>query len=231
MKKRFLILLLSCTMLLPIPSARADIWGGDVAVLIQILANALQQLAQLRQLLSTGSDTLGLLRDINSGIRDGLAIIQIINPKFNPGLYGNTRDAAKVLQILTDLYGRVPQTTEANLQTAQDQSVAESLAMHGTLYEYADQVDAESQRMLAHAQVVSPQGAGKLQAQSLAVLIGVTTQMLRTNSAMLKIMAQNMALENRQGKIRSEQFKAKYEDMSNALRDLPRTQSLSEVGL
>ncbi len=124
-------------------------------------------------------------------------------------------------QSLRNLYGQIPQTTEAQLQTAQDQSVAESLAMHGTLYDYADQVDAESQRMLAHAQVVSPQGAGKLQAQSLAVLIGVTTQVLRTNSAMLKLMAENMALENRQGKIRSEQFKGKYEDMSNALHEYP----------
>ncbi len=230
MKNIILIFALSFSMLVPIP-VRADIFGGDVAVLVQILANALQQLAQLQQILSKGSDTLGLLRDINSGVRDGLRIIQIINPRFNPGLYGNIRDAERVLQVLTDLYGRVPQTTEANLETAQDQSVAESLAMHGSLYEYADQVDAESHRMLAHAQVVSPQGAAKLQAQSLAVLIGVTTQVLRTNSAMLKIMAQNMALENRQGKIRSEQFRAKYDDMSNALRDLPRSQSLSEVGL
>ena len=230
MKKIFLVIAISVSMATP-NYAHADIFGGDVAVLVQILANALQQLAQLRQLLSTGSDTLGLLRDINSGIRDGLAIIQIINPKFNPGLYGNTRDAASALQTITNLYGQVPQTTEADLETAQDQSVAESLAMHGTLYDYADQVDAESQQMLAHAQVVSPQGAAKLQAQSLAVLIGVTTQLLRTNSAMLKIMAQNMALENRQGKIRSEQFKSKYDDMSNALQSMPATQSLGQVGL
>ena len=230
MKKCFLILLFSCSLMVP-NCARADIWGGDVVVLTQILSNALQQLTQLQSILSTGSDTLGLLREINSGVRDGLRIIQIINPRFNPGLFGNTRDAAQVLQILTDLYGKVPLTTESALQTAQDQSVADSLAMHGSLYNYADQVDTETQRMLAHAQVVSPQGAAKLQAQSLAVLIGVTTQVLRTNSAMLKLMAQNMALENRQGKIRSEQFKAKYEDMSRALGDLPKNQSLSEVGL
>jgi len=212
-------------------TAKADIFGGDVVVLTQIFVNALQQLAQLRSILSTGSDTLGLLRDVNSGIRDGLAVIRVINPKFNPGLYGNVRDANDVLHILSQLYGKIPVTMEENLQAAQDQSVAESLAMHGTLYDYADQVDAESHRMLEHAAVVSPQGAAKLEAQSLAVLIGVTTQVLRTNSAMLKMMAQNMALENRQGKIRSEQFKAKYDDMSNALQDLPRTESLSGVGL
>lgn len=229
-KKRALVLALSVTLLTPRP-VKADLFGGDVAVLVQILANALQQLAQLRQILSTGSDTLGLLRDINRGIRDGLAIIQIINPKFNPGLYGDVRDADRALKIITDLYGKVPATSQARLESAQDQSVAESIAMNGNLYQYADQVDTESQRILAHAKVVSPQGAAKLQAQSLAVLIGVTTQVLRTNSAMLKMMAQNMAVENRHSKIRSEQFRTKYEDMSKALRELPPTQNLSEVGL
>ena len=230
MKKKLLISIVSLSLLLP-TYARADMFGGDVAVLVQILANALEQLAQLQQILSTGGDTLGLLREINSGVRDGLRLIQVINPKFNPGLYSNARDASQALQIVTDLYGKVPETTETKLQLAQDQSVAESIAMNGALYTYADQVDAESQRMLAHAQVVSPQGAAKLQAQSLAVLIGVTTQVLRTNSAMLKMMAENMALENRQGKIRSEHFKAKYDDMSKALGELPANQSLGEVGL
>jgi hypothetical protein len=51
-----------------IPPARADIFGGDVAVLVQILANALQQLAQLRNIVQNGQDNLGLIRDINRGI-------------------------------------------------------------------------------------------------------------------------------------------------------------------
>lgn len=229
-KKRALVLAISVALLTPRP-VKADIFGGDVAVLVQILANALQQLAQLRQILSTGSDTLGLMRDINRGIRDGLAVIQIINPKLTPGLYGDVRDADRALKIITDLYGKVPATSQARLESAQDQSVAESIAMNGSLSQYADQVDTDSQRILAHAKVVNPQGAAKLQAQSLAVLIGVTTQVLRTNSTMLKMMAQNMAVENRHSKIRSEQFRTKYEDMSKALRELPPTQNLSEVGL
>jgi hypothetical protein len=201
-------------------------FGGDVAVLIQILAQAMEQLVQLKQIFSTGQDTLGLLNDINSGIRNGLSLIQIINPKFNPGLYGNLAQADQVLRMIQDLYGKIPETADARLQANQDQSVAESLAMHGSLYAYADQVDAESQRMLAHAQVVSPQGAGKLQAQSLAVLIGVTTQVLRTNSAMLKLMAENMALSNRKEKLGSEQFRMQYDGLGAAFSGLPKNPEL-----
>jgi len=230
MKRFFIIPTICLCLILPAPKAKADLFGGDVVVLVQILAQAIQQLTQLRQIFSTGQDTLGLMRDINRGIRDGLNIIQIINPKFNPGMYGNFEQADQILKVIQDLYGRIPQTADARLQESQDQSVAESLAMHGNIYRYADQVDSESQRMLAHAQVVNPQGAGKLQAQSLAVLIGVTTQLLRTNSAMLKLMAENLALSNRREKLNAENFRQQYDGLSSAFSGLPTETKLPTLG-
>lgn len=222
MIKRFVLTPLLClSLILPAPKAKADLFGGDVAVLLQILAQTIQQLAQLRQIFATGQDTLGLMRDINRGIRDGLNAIRILNPNFNPGLYGNLDQADQVLRVVQDLYGQIPQTADAPLQQSHDQSVSESLAMHGNIYRYADQVDVEGQRMLAHAQVVNPQGAGKLQAQSLAVLIGVTTQLLRTNSAMLKLMAENLALSNRREKLNAENFKRQYDGLNDAFSTLP----------
>lgn len=208
------------------PGARADLFGGDVAILAQILANAVQQLVQLRQILSNGLDTLTLMKDINRGIRDGLQIIRMIDPKFNPGLYGDLQSADRVLAIISDLYGKIPATNEARLQAAQDQAASESIAMNGTLFRFADQADDESRRIFAHSQVVNPQGAAKLTAQSIAVLIGVTTQVLRTNSMMLKMMGQNMALSNRKEKIQSEHFKTQYEDISGALGTMPKNLSL-----
>jgi len=220
--------IMSILLLVPQPS-RADIFGGDIAVLVQILANALQQLAQLRQILGTGADSLNLMRDINRGIRDGLAVIQILNPKFNPGLYGDLDTADRVLSAIQDLYGRIPQTGEARLQQAQDRSVSESIAMNGTLFRFADEADGESKRIIAHAQVVSPQGAAKLTAQSLAVLIGVTTQVLRTNSMMLKMMGENMALQNRKEKVQSAQFRSQYDGLTSALGGLPKTTNLKPL--
>lgn len=228
MRKLLLVGAMSLCLIIPRP-ARADLFGGDVAVLVQILANAIQQLAQLRQIVGTGTDTLGLLRDINRGIRDGLAIIQIINPRFNPGLYGDLDTAERVLSVIQDLYGRIPQTGEARLQEAQDRSVAESIAMNGTLFRFADEADAESKRIIAHARDVSPQGAAKLQAQSLAILIGVTTQVLRTNSMMLKMMGENMALQNKKDKVQAAQFRSQYDGLSDAFQGLPKTTNLKPL--
>lgn len=227
-KKRILTVFLCFTLLLPKP-AKADLFGGDVAVLLKILAQSIQQLYELRQILGTGKDTLALMRDINRGIRDGLRVIQIINPKFNPGLYGSLETADQVQRAIEDLYGVIPQTSEYRLQEAQDRSVSESIAMNGTLFQYADSVDEETRRIIAHSQSTNPQGAAKLTNQSLAVLIGVTTQVLRTNSMMLKMMGQNMALSNRKEKLQAQQFKTQYEGLSNALGGLPKETKLAPL--
>ena len=220
--KRFgAVSLLVMSLLLHPSVARADLFGGDVAVLVQILAQAVQQLAQLRALLGTGQDTLGLLQDINRGLKDGLSVIQIINPGFNPGILGNIDDVNKLRDVLVQLYGSVPHTADEQMQTTHDETVAESLSMNSKIYQYADQVDLERDHIISHSQAVNPQGAAKLQNQAIAVLIGVSTQLLRTNSAMLKIMAENMALQNKKEKLSGEQFKTQYDGISKALKDLP----------
>lgn len=228
MKKRILAVFICFTLITPKP-AKADLFGGDVVVLVQILAQAIQQLYQLKQIFGTAQDTLGLMKDINRGIRDGLAVIRIINPKFNPGLYGGLETADQVQRAIEDLYGTIPQTSEYRLQEAQDKSVAESISMNGTLFQYADSVDDETKRIIAHSQSTNPQGSAKLTNQALAVLIGVTTQVLRTNSMMLKMMGQNMALSNRKEKLQATQFKTQYEGISNALGALPKETNLSPM--
>lgn len=229
MKKKIVTIILCLTLAMPQP-AKADLFGGDVAVLVQILAQTIKQLYELQRIVSTGQDSLSLWRDINRGIRDGLRIIQIINPKFNPGLYGSLETSEQVQRAIEDLYGVIPQTSEYRLQEAQDRSVSESIAMNGTLFQYADSVDAETKRIIEHAANTNPQGSAKLTNQSLAVLIGVTTQVLRTNSMMLKMMGQNMALSNRKEKLQATQFKTQYEGLSNALGGLPKEIKLSPLG-
>lgn len=94
--------------------------------------------------------------------------------------------------------------------------------MNSSLYQFADQADDESRKIIEHAAAVSPQGAGKLTAQSIAVLINVTTQVLRTNSMMLKMMGQDMAINNQKGKLQAEQFKSQYEGVSQGISRVPK---------
>lgn len=210
--------------------ARADLFGGDLVILGQILVQAIQTVLQLKYILENGQDTLDLLRDVNAGVRSGLDLIRIVNPRFDPGVFGDLRDPREVLRALEYLYGAIPQGASQELIQSQDQSVAEVISMNRNLFDYANEVDRERDRILFHASVVSPQGAGKLQNQALGVLIGVTTQLLRTQSQMLKIMAQNMAYENRKEKLSTQNFQENYKGLSNSFNQLPADVKLPKLG-
>ncbi|MGZ3780511.1 MAG: hypothetical protein ACXVCY_07695 [Pseudobdellovibrionaceae bacterium] len=226
MKKKFLVGIFSTMMMLAPISARADLFGGDVAVFSQIHVQTIQTVIQLKEILANGEDTLNLMRDINAGVKSGLDVIRIINPNFNPGVYGDLNNADSVLRAIQEIYGPVPKGMDQDLMNSQDQSVAEVISMNKNLYDYADSVDRERERILFHSQMVSPQGAGKLQNQALGVLIGVTTQLLRTQSQMLKLLAQNMAMENRKEKIQTKEFQENYKSLSEGFKDLPRNTTL-----
>lgn len=230
MKNKFSALIIAALIFMGPRSAKADLFGGDVVVLTQILAQAIQTVITLKSVLENGKDSLNLMRDLNAGVRSGLDLIRIINPHFNPGVYGNLNTADDVLRALQSVYGSVPQGMDEDLMKSQDQSVAEVISMNRNLYDYADQVDLERDKILFHAQVVSPQGAGKLQNQALAVLIGVSTQLLRTQSQMLKIMAQNMAYDTRKEKLATQNFQENYQGLSRGFGSLPKDARLPRIG-
>src|SRR5205823_5981162 len=105
--------------------ARADLFGGDVAVLTQILAQAIMQLAKLKELLGSAEANLDLIREINRGINDSLALLRTINPNLDPGLYKEWATVDEAIRRVTDIYGVVPQSPESRVQKDADQSVAE----------------------------------------------------------------------------------------------------------
>ena len=148
MKKRILTILVPAILLLSPNPAKADLFGGDVLVLTQILAQAIQTVITLKSVLENGKDSLDLLRDINAGVRSGLDLIRIVNPNFNPGVYGNLNDADSDLRALQAVYGTIPQGMDEELMKSQDQSVAEVISMNRNLYDYADQVDREKEKIL-----------------------------------------------------------------------------------
>ncbi|MBV2167154.1 MAG: hypothetical protein KUL82_00495, partial [Bdellovibrio sp.] len=68
MRKKIFVGIFSIAMTLAPISARADLFGGDVVVLTQILVQTIQTVLQLKAILSNGQDSLNLMRDINAGV-------------------------------------------------------------------------------------------------------------------------------------------------------------------
>lgn len=186
--------------LLGTPAARGDMFGGDVAVLVQILAQAIEQLAKLKSIVQNGEDSLDLIREINRGINDSLNLIRTISPYVDPGQYGELKKVEDVLRRFSDIYGVVTESPDAKAQTSVDRAVAEAVAMNGAIFDYTKRIDQIGEDIKSHSHAVSPGGAQKLTAESLGVVLHVLNQSLRAQGAMMKLQAQAIAQTNKREK-------------------------------
>ncbi len=206
MKKTLATFLVVASLFCPLRSARADLFGGDVAVLTQILANAIQQLAQLRAILDNGEDSLNLLRDINRGINDSLMMAETFGIRVDPGIYRDLRQIDKTVLGIETIFGKTVDSPLAPVQRNTDQTVAEAISFNNELNDYTLQLDRIGEQIKTYSHAVSPGGAQKLTAQSLGVLIHVMNQQIRATGQGLKLQAQALALQNKQEKDRSAQY-------------------------
>lgn len=199
------------------PRANADIFGGDVAVLTQILAQTIQQLAELKEILGTGQDTLNLMQDINRGINDSLALMRTISPYTNPGIYKDWDQIQSALAKLGGIYGTPVESHDLVVQQDTDESVAEAVTLNNSVYKYTQSIDEIGEMIKNQSHSVSPGGAAKLTAESLGVMLNLQNQMLRTQATGLKLQAQALAIQNRKDKERTRQMVGTADDLNSAL--------------
>lgn len=218
MKKRVAQILITVLILWTPMPARADLFGGDVAVLTQILATAFQQLSQLQSILSTGQSNLDLIRQINQGINDSLSNLQALYPNLDPGLYRDWTTVQGALGKLQTIYGTVPVSRDSQIQNDTDQSVAEAITFNNSYYEYSKQLDQMGEQIKQQSHAVSPGGAEKLSAQALGLMIQVLNQMLRAQATSMKLQAQNLALENRRDKEGTRHYLDATSQLTNAMK-------------
>lgn len=193
------VLSIGLVSMIPRP-ARADMFGGDVAVLVQILSNAIQQLQQLQRMVGTASDNLALVREINRGINDSLGMMQTIAPYKETGIYKDWDKVSSALEGLKNVYGSVAPSKIASMQEHTDQNIAEAITLNNSIYAYTKDIDQIGETIKQYSHAVSPGGAQKLTAESLGVMLNVMNESLRAQATGLKIQAQTLAVQNQKDK-------------------------------
>lgn len=217
MKKRILPIVMALFMT---PSAgRADLFGGDVAVLVQILAENIKQLIELENIVSNGKDNLNLLREINKGINDSLYLIRTISPYVDAGTYSELKKVEDVLQKFGSVYGTVVNSPDALAQRSVDAAIAEAVTMNNAIYGYTAEIDKIGEDIKNFSHDVSPGGAAKLTAQSMGVMLHVMNQQLRAQGALLKLQAQGIAQSNKREKDHTAEYLKSAETISSALKN------------
>ncbi len=211
------LLIMMAVVSYPTKLARADMFGGDVVVLGQILIQTIQQLNQLRQIFQMGSDQVDLIRDINRGINDSLRFLRTINPNSDPGIFRDWAQTSDAIRAVIDLYGGVVPSKDARVQASADQSVAEAVALNNSIYTYTRDIDSIGEEIKSYSHTVSPGGAQKLTAQSMGVMLHVMNTSLRAQATSLKLQAEVLALQNHKDKEASRETSEVSSALKNAV--------------
>jgi hypothetical protein len=218
-KRAFFAGALTAAILLTPAPARADLFGGDVAVLTQILAQAIMQLARLREIVGTAQSQFDLLREINRGINDALNLMKTVDPNTDPGIYRDWATVQDALGKLQSIYGDVAQSPEARVQKDMDQAVAEAVTFNNSYYKYTKNLDEIGELIKSQSRVASPGGAQKLTAQAMGLMIQVMNQNLRAQATDLKLKAQGLAVQNKKDKDSTKYLLQTSQDLSKTMKN------------
>jgi hypothetical protein len=188
----------SLALICPSP-AKADIWGGDVAVLMQILAENIRHYYQLQQMIGQGRDSDQYLRWINAGIDNSIGLLQSL-PIKDEKILADLREFKFALNKVQGLYGQIPHSPEEALQVLHDQTVAESLRMANDFKDYSVNQERNSDVIAQMARDASPKGAARMQAETSAQILKSLSQLIRLDTQMLKLQSEQLALVNKESK-------------------------------
>lgn len=217
--KKITTTIVICVFLMAVPQpARADLFGGDVAVLSQILVQAILQFAKLREILSKGQESIDLVKDINRGINDSLGILKTQYPNLDPGIYSDWSNSEDALAKLQSIYGNPADSQEAQVQRDTDRSIAEAVSFNNSYYKYAKALDEVGEDIKGASHSVSPGGAQKLTAQALGLMLQVMNQSLRAQATTMKLQAEELALQNKKEKAETKHFLETGDNLTNAMK-------------
>jgi len=219
--KILLYTLLSSALILTTPQkAKADIWGGDLVYLSQLLIYAIQQYEKVKEITQHGEDTLNELKEVNRGLKRAFNLRQTLNKRLKAGTFSNIHDVRQLIRTVEDLYGKIPKTTEAEVHKTTDITIAEGIHMHNQAFKYADELDPEAERLKRYGQSANQKSAIKASVQGQGMIIHVLNQILRTNAALLKMQSQNLAMDNRRSKIEAGHYRKQYKSLGKAFDEI-----------
>lgn len=185
MKKLFMIFLL---LLLATP-AKADLWGGDLPLLAQIVTNTLQTLQQLRQQTK-------LLDDEMEGIKDKIYRIQTISDVVQPSTWDQWKDPQEAFRRLQVIYHTLPKEYRSEKSDAIEGEIAKAMNTISRVSSGANTTFHSGKEMERMGADASPGVAQKLTASGVGTLIAMESQTQIIQSHITSLLAQMLADAN-----------------------------------
>ncbi len=207
--------------------ARADFWGGDLPILMEILAQNIKHYYQFQQMIGQAKSTEDYLRLVNSGLDNSMGLLSSL-PVKDEGIMADLENFKQALGTIENIYGRIPKSKEQALHLLNDQTVAESIRMANSFKKYSQEQEENSVRIAIQSRQASPKGAARMQAETSAQILRSISQLIRLNTQMLKLQSEQFAMQNKTGKSEVASFMRVNDGLSNGFKNFKLDMSLGK---
>lgn len=229
LKKRLIVFCLIFSLAFGVPSrsARADLFGGDVAVLTQILVQAIQQVVKLQQIIGTARDTLSILEEMNRGVKEVLRLAETAHVPIPPGIYAQAKSIDQAIKEARRVYGEITDRSPPHTRTHY-QSGVEGLSLSQDAFDYSTFLDEQGERVKRAAIVASQASATRLTAETLGVLLHSMSHSNRLQAKQLEISSTNRIESSAKESARFDSFLSTHQHIEETLKT-PSMSSLNEI--
>lgn len=169
--------------------AKADLWGGDIPLLIEIVFNTLQTMMEMYQQTQ-------LMEDQIAGIKDNITRIQTIRNLINPNNWEDWKDPTVALRRLKEIYQVLPPEYKTAKSEMFEQEMSKAMALSAQMAEEAKSTFASGKELEQRGKDASPGVAQKLTASGVGTLISLQAQSQVAQGQMVSLLTQMLAEGN-----------------------------------
>lgn len=187
MRKYIAILCLFTTV--PFKPAHADLWGGDLPLLTQIVFNTLHTMYELQQQSE-------LLSDQMDGIKDRIHRIQTIAEVVQPSQWDRWKDPSEAMRRIRLIYHTLPKEYRSEKSDQIEDELSKAMNLISRVSRGADSSFRSGKEMERRGADASPGVAQKLAASGIGTLISMEAQTQIIQSHIVSLLAQTLADAN-----------------------------------
>jgi hypothetical protein len=181
-------IVLAIALLIPF-HAKADFWGGDLPLLMEIVTNTLNTMMELQRQSQ-------LMNDEMAGIKDRINRIQTIASVVQPSTWDQWKDPREAVKRLHLIYHTIPKEYRSEKYYAIETELAQAMNLVARLGPETKTTFNSGKELERRGADVSPGVAQKLTASGIGTLIAIESQTLAVQSQITSLLTQMIAEGN-----------------------------------
>lgn len=169
--------------------AKADLWGGDLPLLTQIVFNTLHTMMELEKQTRYWKDEM-------SGIRDRIDRIKTIAEVVQPSSWEKWKDPREAINRLRLIYHTIPKEYRSEKYDSIEQELSKAMNLVARLHPETESAFRSGKELERRGADASPGVAQKLTASGVGSLVSIQSQSLAVQSQITSLLTQILAEAN-----------------------------------